>query len=236
MLTPSLLDRKRKLLITFSISYNGWVLLILYFGLCNDALADCQPWFAKAVSVQGLVSVIHEAQSTWEPVRLYDTFCQGDSIRVGERSRAAILMQNQTLLRLDEDSTATFTKPETKESTLLEIIKGAIHFISRTPQSMRVETPFVNAGIEGTEFTVRVTTAQTSVWVLEGKVKTSNFLGALTLTSGEAAVAKKGYSPEKRIVVKPREAVQWALYYPPVIDYRSEHLLREPTQKLLTRR
>ncbi|MDQ3563113.1 MAG: TonB-dependent receptor [Pseudomonadota bacterium] len=42
------------------------------------------------------------------------------------------------------------------------------------------------------------------------------------IANGEAAAAARGRGPERRIVVKPRRAVEWALYYPPLLDTRPE--------------
>ncbi|MGQ0594592.1 MAG: TonB-dependent receptor [Gammaproteobacteria bacterium] len=42
------------------------------------------------------------------------------------------------------------------------------------------------------------------------------------MASGEGALARPGQAPERRVVVKPREAVEWALYYPPLVDPRPE--------------
>ncbi len=47
----------------------------------------------------------------------------------------------------------------------------------------------------------------------------SNEAGNLTLNSGQSAVAEAGRAPELRIVVNPRDAVRWALYYPPIISF-----------------
>ena len=47
-----------------------------------------------------------------------------------------------------------------------------------------------------------------------------NQAGSLTLTSGQSAIARVGEAPIPRVVVRPRDAVQWALYYPPILDYR----------------
>lgn len=158
----------------------------------------------------------------WIPVTLQGTFCPGDSVRVDRRSRAAILLPNETLLRLDEGSILSFPQLEKEKTSWLDLLKGAVHFISRTPRSFNIRTPFVNAGIEGTEFAVRVEPAQSSIWVFEGQVLASNLQGELTLARGEAAAAEKGKAPTRRLVVRPREAVQWSLYYPPLIDYREQ--------------
>jgi tetratricopeptide (TPR) repeat protein len=58
--------------------------------------------------------------------------------------------------------------------------------------------------------------------VFEGRVRYSNPQGQLEVRSGEGALARPGRAPERRVVVKPREAVEWALYYPPLVDPRPE--------------
>ena len=65
--------------------------------------ADCTPQAARIVSVQGEIEVKRASTPDWHPVHRNDTFCPGDSIRVGEQSRAAIVMANETLLRLDQN-------------------------------------------------------------------------------------------------------------------------------------
>ncbi len=164
----------------------------------------------------------------WLPVALQDHFCPGDSVRVARRSRAAILLPNQTLLRLDEESTLTFPQLEKEAASWLDLLRGAVHFISRTRRSFNIRTPFVNAGIEGTEFGVRVEPTATSIWVFEGQVLASNSFGELTLTGGEAASAEKGKVPVRRLIVRPREAVQWSLYYPPLLDYQKQAISAAP--------
>ena len=59
--------------------------------------------------------------------------------------------------------------------------------ISRVKTQLEVRTPFVNAGLEGTEFVVRILEKATIVSVLEGRVAVSNTLGMLSLTAGQSA-------------------------------------------------
>jgi tetratricopeptide (TPR) repeat protein len=53
--------------------------------------------------------------------------------------------------------------------------------------------------------------------VFEGAVLAQNTAGSLTLQSGQSAVAEAGRAPVLRTVARPRDAVQWALYFPPVL-------------------
>ena len=63
----------------------------LLSGLADLAHAQsCDPQVARATSVQGTVEMRRGAAASWQPVRLNDTFCPGDTIRVHERSRADI--------------------------------------------------------------------------------------------------------------------------------------------------
>ncbi len=198
-------------------------LITLYgFSWSNGlAVERCEPWVAQMVSVQGQVEAKRSGQQQWNPVRLNETFCAGDSVRVEALSRAAVQLRNETILRLDQGTTLSFSPIEPAEPSWLDLLKGAVHLISRTPHTLKIKTPIVNAAIEGTEFVVRVEPTEATVWVFKGQVLASNEAGSLTLVSDQAAVAKAGEAPMRRLVARPRDAVQWALYYPPIIDYRA---------------
>jgi tetratricopeptide (TPR) repeat protein len=71
--------------------------------------------------------------------------------------------------------------------------------------------------------------------MFEGKVLASNEVGSVTLTSGQAAVAEKGKAPVVKTVVKPWDAVQWTLYYPPVV-YEQPEGLKESDPRFYTYR
>ncbi len=155
---------------------------------------------------------------------LDDTICPGDRVRVGALGRAAVQLANEaeTPIRLDEGTTLIFPAPEPEKPFLLKLIEGVVHVLSRVPQALTIETPLVAAGVEGTEFVLGVTEARAELWVFEGRVRYSNPQGQLEVRSGEGALARPGQAPERRVVVKPREAVEWALYYPPLVDPRPE--------------
>jgi tetratricopeptide (TPR) repeat protein len=96
----------------------------------------------------------------------------------------------------------------------------------------------VNAGVEGTEGLIRVGNDRTEITIFEGNVVAANDAGTLSLTGGESAVAIQGQAPAYRTIVKPRDAVQWALYYPPVMDIPPDDFAGRETNdpRVLTRR
>src|SRR5207248_11550724 len=66
-----------------------------------------QEWVARAVSVQGTVEAQRVGETRWQPVKLNDTFRPGDTIRVLERSRADVALLDQSVLRLNANTTIT---------------------------------------------------------------------------------------------------------------------------------
>src|SRR5512139_4045427 len=193
--------------------------VIAWLSPCASDAETCTEWVAKAVSVQGDVQARRAGETLWQPVKLNDTYSAGDTIRVLENSRADIALVNQPVLRMDQNTTITFGGVKEGRS-LLDLVKGAAHFFSRATRSLGVTTGFVNAGVEGTEFFAKVDDNQTFLSVFEGKVLASNQAGGLTLASGQSAVAEAGKAPVLRVVARPRDAVRWTLYYPPVLYYR----------------
>jgi Tfp pilus assembly protein PilF/opacity protein-like surface antigen len=205
-------------------------LLICFSSLSTfpfNAFANsCQPWIAKAVSVEGEVEAKKAGGTKWRPVKMWDEFCPGDMVRLPEESRAAIVLVNGVILRLDQNTTITFNGME-KEASLIEILRGVVNFFSRWPRSLKIYTPFVNGIVEGTEFLVKVDDERTFISVFEGHVTAANKAGSIALTDGQSAAAKAGHAPVSEIVIHPRNAVQWALYYPTVIYAHPEKFKKD---------
>jgi tetratricopeptide (TPR) repeat protein len=187
----------------------------------SEAAAPCEQWVAKIVSVQGSVQARLKDTTQWQSVELNNTFCPGDVLRVQEKSRAAVALVNETIIRIDQNTTVNFSGLEKKTTSLIDIITGAVHFISRIPRTLKVNTPFVNGTVEGTEFLAQVFEGHAIFTVFEGQFFASNPSGSITLTSGQSAIAMADKAPVLHVVVRPRDAVQWALYYPPIIYYRA---------------
>src|SRR5437879_2856715 len=183
------------------------------------AADTCSPATARVVSVQGSVEVRRPSSAVWQEVRLNDPICGGDMLRVGEPGRAGLLLNNETTLRLDQNTTLTLAVPDKERPSLLDLLSGVIHVISRTPRPFRVKNQYLNAAVEGTEFLVAVTNDSARVAVYEGRVTADNEFGSVAVAAGEQAIAAKGSAPRKEVLVRPRDAVQWALYFPAIFDY-----------------
>ncbi len=199
--------------------------------------APCSPPAATIASVQGAVDVRRAGRGDWLPAAYRDELCTGDVVRVGDRGRAAIVLRNEIELRLDEKTSLTLAKVDAAEGSLLEMCAGKLHFISRARKSLRVVTPFVNATVEGTEVAIGHAATEDRIDVFEGHVLASSEAartmpqtcgdarvptdtgGRLLLASRESALVPAGGAPAKRIAIaQPADAVQWALYYPPLVE------------------
>jgi tetratricopeptide (TPR) repeat protein len=177
--------------------------------------AECPP-VAQLISVEGTVEAKSHGEDEWKTATLEQSFCEGDALRTRHHSRAGVRLANDTLLRLDGDSALTFTHIGEKTRSILDLLMGAVHFISRTKKSLEVKTPYVNASIEGTEFVVRIQDAATEVTVFEGYVVASNTSGSIELTANQTGRAVGNQEPVRSTRAKPLDAVAWALYYPPL--------------------
>lgn len=184
----------------------------------------CQQPVAKIVTLQGKASRQEPGNPQWLAVRQDDTFCAGDTLRTEKWSRATLVLSNQSLITLDQGSTLIFSEPKKNaESWFLELLEGVGYFRSRQPQRLNVQTPFVNAVHEGTEFLVSVDDKHAEIAVLDGQVAASNADGSIHIPKGQVGTAAAHQPPRLHaLTVDPIDAVQWALYYPPLIDLRHD--------------
>jgi hypothetical protein len=176
-------------------------------------------------------------ETPWALPVLGDRICPDDAVRVKDKSRAALRLRNDAVLRLDQNTTVTFKVAREEPATWIELVGGIAHFLSHLPRgfNLKVLTPFVNGTVEGTEFVFDVDPERAILTVFEGRMlvepvpptsATSGGQGRETATSDQRVTATSGQSVTVRhgqkLEVKPvtpRDAVQWALYYPSIIDY-----------------
>ena len=181
--------------------------------MSSTALAECLRSIGAIPSLQGEAQV--QAAGVWRPAALNEQLCPGDVIHVGDRSRAEVTVVNQPNIRLDQ-STALHL-PGDDEPLVVKLLYGAAYFFSRDPRRLTVDTPFIDAAVEGTEFLVKVEAERALIVVFEGRIRASNPHGELALASGEAALAEAGQAPTPYLIVRPRDAVQWTLFYPAIL-------------------
>lgn len=189
--------------------------------LSGKAWAECTETVGEFVDIHGQVETQAEDGGDWSGATLETSLCEGSSIRVGEQSRAAIALINDAVLRIDQNTTMRLVDivegEAEEERSLLDIIKGAIHSFSRKPRKLSINSPYLNGSIEGTEFVFRVTDEQSEITVYEGRVLASNDAGEVAVAANQSVVARQGQAPVSRVLVNPRDQVNWGLYYPGIL-------------------
>ncbi len=193
-------------------------ILIVSSGVQAEHL--CSQWLAKIISSQGKVDIQYAGQSDWKTVNSDQTFCDNDKIRTRKHSRATLLLRNESRATLKQSSTLIFLPPEQKTSSwYLKLLEGASFFRSREPQRLNIQTPFINAVHQGTEFLVTVDSEHAEIKVFDGQVAANNKQGEIQIKQGFTGVAYESQTPQvKALAIRPEDAVQWTLYYPPVIN------------------
>jgi len=212
-----------------------WLLALRTSHAADTPDVACPP-VAHIVSIQGTLQILRAGASDWSNVRkLGTTLCQGDLLHADPASRAALLISPETLIRLDQNTTLTISQAAdetvvefSQNTSLLQPIRvapssrGAGYVITRFPRKFKVLTPFINAVVEGTEFQVAIRSESDELAVFEGKMLAQELRAAasqaFSLKSGESLSAGATEPAAIKVVVKPVDAVQWALYYPPLSE------------------
>ncbi|MBS1213800.1 MAG: tetratricopeptide repeat family protein, partial [Proteobacteria bacterium] len=203
---------ERKIVVLFAV-------VLAQFHSPVFAQASCKEIAGRFASIEGRVQIRGDEQQAWRAAKPVEPLCKGDTIRVGELSRAAVILVNEAVMRLDQNTTMRLIDISGKKEqrSLIELLKGAVQSFIRKPRLLSVNTPYLNGSIEGTEFQVSVAENAASILVLEGRILASNDQGKVAINPGEIAEARAGAAPTSRLLVKPRDAVQWTLYYPPIM-------------------
>ena len=105
---------------------------------------ECGVRAGRFAALEGAVEVAHAEQAEWQAASLSTVLCEGDSIRVGLNSRAAVQLVNDAVLRLDQNTTMRLidVSDQPEERSLFELVVGAFKSFSRSPRTMTVNTPF----------------------------------------------------------------------------------------------
>jgi tetratricopeptide (TPR) repeat protein len=211
--------------------------VLVFLTLSNDlrAAPECRSEIAKVVSIQGQVEIQHAGANDWQAAREDDIFCPGDKVRTAKWSRSTLVLNNQAIVTLDQNTTLIFPETELKREKasspwLLNLLQGASFFRSRETQRLNIQTPFINAVHEGTEFLVSVSRQKTEISVFDGLVSGISNNGNIQITKGYKGIAAADRPPQlEALKISPEDAVQWSLFYPPLLDNHGLQLLYPET-------
>ena len=145
---------------------------------------------------------------------------QLNDILVTRQGRASVRFHSDgTVLRVGPETRVQIDENATERDIKLFFGRIWAHVIRWKERPTRFSSGSTIAAIRGTELSLAVASDgnETQLSVLEGHVEASTDAGKLNLEGGQVATGAKGRAPAVTLRAKPLDAVQWALYYPPVL-------------------
>lgn len=191
------------------------------------ALAPTGTFDAEIISIIGKGDARATTQEDWKPAAIKQRLNPGAFVRTRDLSQMALLLQDQTQLRLNQNSMVQIKEISAKgETTKLELSFGRVwaqakrksftFFSPSQPPAVTVQTPNAIAAIRGTDWELEVDKAgAATLTVLSGEVDFYNDLGRVAVRSNEQAHVEPGKAPTKVLLTNARERVQWVTAYRP---------------------
>jgi tetratricopeptide (TPR) repeat protein len=192
---------------------------IVGLGLPSLAAAAGQS-FATLEAAGGQVVVIRLGQSQPPTPGMA---LELDDIVLTKRGRASVRFHSDgTVLRIGPDSRVQVNESATQRDITVFFGRLWAHVVRWKERPTRFATSGTIAAVRGTEVSLAVEADgdRTQLAVLEGLVHAQNGAGSVELKGGQSATARKGAAPVRSVAVRPRDAVQWALYYLPVLSLK----------------
>ncbi len=142
-----------------------------------------------------------------------------DDIVVTRQGRATVRFNTDgSVMRVGPESRIQVDENATQRDIKLFFGRIWAHVIRWKERPTRFSSGSTIAAIRGTEVSLTVASDgnETQLAVLEGRVEAETDAGKVTLVGGQGTTGAKGRAPAATRV-RPQDAVQWALYYPPVL-------------------
>jgi len=174
----------------------------------------------RVESIEGRVEVNPGGNTQWRPAALGQPLRPGDRVRTREFSSVSIRWSDKSRVRLAELADVQIQPAAgAKQRASFSLFTGVLYFFNRERlTNARYGTRNASAAIRGTEFVLEAEDNRTILTVVEGEVDLSNEVDSLTLRTGEQGIAEPGLAPRKVPAIFVNNVIQWALYYPAILD------------------
>ena len=175
--------------------------------------------FSRVIEVAGKVEFAPTGQANWSPATNGLPLNAGDRLRTDIQSRAAIQLSDRSIVRLNERTMLEIQPAVHAEKRRFRLPFGSLFFFNRErPSSVEFETPLAAGAIRGTEFQLEAATDAMTLALLDGLVELQTPAETIALQSGEQVRIAAGQAASKTALVNAQNIIQWALYYPAVVN------------------
>jgi tetratricopeptide (TPR) repeat protein len=206
----------------------------------------------RVLAVEGTATIRSDAGVATRFASAGAALFPGDTVETGAVGRVKILLADETLLHINRNTLFTLKKvapsagwlelrglvevTRRAATSLYEVLSGEIWIRNKNKGArIEVKTPYVTAGVRGTEFNVTVTPddEEVRIAVVEGGLLAFNAQGSVAANAGTEIVVRAGLAPTTRLLVATGEAVQWTLVVPALFTFR-DYPLVSVDRKFLT--
>lgn len=167
-------------------------LLALLISLSGGRLAQAGDIPVAHISaLEGKVLLQEAGRGKWQKAEESQPLFEKDKLSTKSSSSVEIVLNDKSILRLEENSVLQFKKLEEKKSVLGLQFGRVLTYIEKIvyPAShFEVQTPAAVVGVRGTEFVVEADEKETQVGVFEGRVGVKG-----RLKKAKEALIKKGF-------------------------------------------
>jgi Tfp pilus assembly protein PilF len=199
---------------------NQLVLLSIAVGALA-ASAQSTNSLSVVIEAAGRVEFNSGGGTNWQPARVGAALKPGDRVRTREQSRAAVQLSDRSVIRLNERTTLEILPPRRAEKKRFGLPVGSLYFFNREkPADVEFDTPLAAGAIRGTEFLLEVIDAHPTLHLalIDGFVSLQTADGEVSLQRGQDLRLAPNQPPQKTALVNVNAAIQWALYYPAVVN------------------
>lgn len=182
---------------------------------CAGAAGEPGVPAAQVVALSGQGQTRAGEAAPWQAAVLSQHLGGGADVRTLALSSAALLLADRTQIRMAAQAQVRLCEARPTR-TLLELMAGRLWArTKKAPAGLELRTPAATAVVRGTDWDVEVEQGgRTTLTVLSGRVELSNEQGRVELGPAEQGVVVPGQAPVKRLLVQPRQRVQWVAAYP----------------------
>lgn len=164
------------------------VVATLWLWSSDASAGSAQVWTISSMS--GRVNIVRSGTA---PVALTtgDELRSGDTIETSANSSATLVRDGESILIAPNSSMALPKTNDSGYSTLVLQKLGTLLFKveKQQQQHFEVKTPYLAAVVKGTTFAINVSSAGTSVHVIEGAVQVNDLVGKVALVRpGQTAI------------------------------------------------
>ncbi len=204
-----------------SLIFGALASIAAHAQLTNSAPAGGTNSLSRIIEAAGEVECSFDGHTNWQRATAGVVLRPGDRVRTRAASRAAVQLSDRSVIRLNERTTLEILPPRRTEKKRFGLPGGSLFFFNREkPADVEFDTPLAAGAIRGTEFLLEVSEAQSALRLalIDGRVALQTGEGQIDLGRGEDLRLRAGRPPQKTALVNAAGAIQWALYYPAIVD------------------